>query len=48
MDEVLELLVEGALDALDALDALVIDPEDDAEEEAVDAEEGGAWEGVLL
>lgn len=45
MDEVLELLVEGALDALDAL---VIDPEDDAEEEAVDAEEGGAWEGVLL
>ena len=42
MDEVLEALDGDALDALDA------DAEDDAEEEAVDAEAGGAWEGVLL
>jgi hypothetical protein len=42
VDEVLEALDGDALDALDA------DAEDDAEEEAVDAEAGGAWEGVLL
>ena len=42
MDEVLEALDGDALDALDT------DAEDDAEEEAVDAEAGGAWEGVLL
>jgi len=42
VDEVLEALDGDALDALDT------DAEDDAEEEAVDAEGGGAWEGVLL